>query len=68
MNKNNDSSHYTEIPIVEITAEEVIAYINSFFKPKDNNHSIHEVSVPIKCQNCSLHENRMGCTQCSRDC
>lgn len=38
MNKNNDSSHYTEIPIVEITAEEVIAYINSFFKPKDSNH------------------------------
>lgn len=64
MNKNNDSSHYTEIPIVEITAEEVIAYINSFFKPK----VVHEVSTPIKCQNCSLHENRMGCTQCSRDC
>ena len=63
MNKNNDSSHYTEIPIVEITAEEVIAYINSFFKPKP----VHEASTSIKC-NCTLHENRMDCTQCSRDC
>lgn len=47
MNKNNDSSHYTEIPIVEITAEEVIAYINSFFKPKDNNHptQTHDIDL-----------------------
>lgn len=64
MYKNNDSSHYIEIPIVEITAEEMIEYINSFFKPKP----VHEVSISIKCQNCSLHENRIGCTQCSRDC
>lgn len=64
MNKNNDSSHYAEIPIVEITAEEVIAYINSFFKPEP----VHEASTSIKCQNCSLHENWMGYTQCSRDC
>ncbi len=41
MNKNNDSSHYTEIPIVEITAEEVIAYINSFFE----SESIHENQI-----------------------
>ena len=27
-----------------------------------------EVSIPIKCQNCYLHENRIGCTQCSRNC
>lgn len=26
------------------------------------------VSVPVVCQNCSLHKTRLGCTKCSRYC